>query len=265
MVKRPVVKYGRLLDKGVVSDDACGKLLLQVQELEQAARAGMGWTEQWYPLAEAKSGRIRLAVEYAPFAADDGPTQPDDLCIADNDSPDAEPPAAAAASATHRYGSICLQIIRATNAPKTVLGGKPDAYVTVKYESYAGQSSLRTCAIESDCNPEWHEDLVMRERVPLDLAQLQDKQMVIALNDGSSSSVIDGDPCVATTTLKVSDVLAKPGEFHLAMMAGCTLVVKAHFEESKAEPLAAVGSDWINGVVRKAWHVLGKAVDHKVR
>lgn len=277
------------MDKGLVSDDACGKLLLPVQELAQAAQAGMGWTEQWYPLTDANSGRIRLAVEYAPFVADNGPTstQQDELGTADgnchsqdeskSEAGSAGSAAACKPGADYRYGSLCLRIVRASNLPRTVLGGKPDAYVTASYQSFAGESCMRTSAVESDCNPEWHEDLVFRERLEQDRdrtswvldakdsALVQDKHIKIALNDGSSSSLIDGDPCVASTKLFVKDVLAKPGEFHLTMMEGCTLVVKAHFEESKAKPLAAVGSDWLNGVLRKAWQVFGKEIDGKVR
>ena len=250
----------QLMDKGLVADDECGKLTLHIAELAQAARAGMGWTEQWYPLTECASGRIRLAVEYAPFVADDGPSQADDLSL--SDTAGSELPAT---DSDCIYGSICLQIVRAFNAPKTVLGGKPDGYVSVRYTSYAGASSLRTSAVESDCNPEWHEDLVFRERLACDPALVEDKDMLVALNDGSTSSMMDGDPLVAAASLKLKDVLATPGEFQLDMGKGCSLVVKAHFEESKAEPLAAVGSDWLNGLVRKGWHVMCKEVDTRVR
>jgi hypothetical protein len=202
------------------------------------------------------------------LVADDGPSQADDLSLSDKAKADSAPPKPAASPAAHAdciYGSICLQIVRAFNAPKTVLGGKPDAYVSVKYASYAGASSVRTSAVESDCNPEWHEDLVFRERLACDRALVEDKDIVLALNDGSASSMMDGDPLVAVASLKLKDVLATPGEFQLEMGKGCSLVVKAHFEESKAEPLAAVGSDWLNGLVRKGWHVFCKAIDTKMR
>ena len=139
-----------------------------------------------------------------------------------------------------------------------MLGGKPDAYVTVSYTSCYGSSVLRTTAVEGDCNPEWHEDMVFREKVPTEEISRQfteDRDVTITLNDSSASSMMDGDPFVASTTLKVKQVFENPGEFTLKLPGKgketCTIFIKARFEASKAKPLGAVGSDWLNGILRK--------------
>ena len=235
----------QLMDKGVMSDEPCGKLVLSMAELAQAARAGSSLTEEWYNLADCKTGRIRLSVEYAPFVPDDGPTETDDQALekALQKSKQASEPIA-----SDMYGSLCLQIIKAAGIPKTLMGGKPNAYVTVSYASYAGSSTLRTSAPESDCNPEWNEEMVFREKIPKDKAQVEDKYIVVTLNDSSSSSLLDGDPFVASATLKLEQVLAKPGEFELKMKdkSGadvCLVVLRASFEktESYSESVAAIG------------------------
>jgi hypothetical protein len=246
----------QLMDKGVMSDEPCGKLVLPMAELAQAARAGSSLTEEWYNLADSKTGRIRLSVEYAPFVPDDGPTETDDQAFekALQRSKQASEPVA-----SDMYGSLCLQIIKAAGIPKTLMGGKPNAYVTVSYASYAGSSILRTSAPESDCNPEWNEDMVFREKIPKDNAKVEDKDIVVTLNDSSSSSLLDGDPFLASATLKLKQVLAKPGDFEVQMKdkSGadvCPVVLRASFEptECYSESVAAIGRCVIVVVVASA-------------
>lgn len=260
----------QLFDKGVMSDDPCGKMVLHIAELAQAARAGSSLTEEWYNLTDCKTGRIRLAVEYAPFVPDDGPTETDDHAGC-HIREQASHKNRQAPVASDVYGSLCLQMIKATGVPKTLMGGKPNAYVTVSYVSYVGSSTLRTSAPESDCNPEWHEDMVFREKLPTDKAQVEDKDILVTLNDSSSSSMLDGDPYVASAILKLKEVLAKPGEFELMMKdkSGkdvCPVVVKASFEQSEtySESVAAIGRCVLVVEVAKAacwrWRRAGSAV-----
>ncbi len=242
-----------VMDPGTLGDTACGKVVLNMTELAQAAAAGQGWMEEWYPLTNCKSGRIRLAIEYALFASADGP-----------DSLKTQAPPAAKVQDTHEYGNLCLQIIKASNCPLTSMCGKPSPYVSVTYVSEFGTCTNCTSVIKLECSPEWNEDIVFRDKVPTDPQSVPDKDITITLN-----------PAGASVTLKLKDVLSKPGNFILEMLPGknlknqgegaCTLLVKAYFKVKEAKVGAGVGSDWLNGALRKGWHAFPDELDAKIQ
>ncbi len=251
----------QLMDQGKMSDDPCGKFVLNVSELRQAADSGAGWREDWFPLTDCKTGRIKLAIEYARFVPDDGPTEIDRAM---------KKAAGPVVTKTHDYGQLVVQVTKGSGMPKTMFG-KPNPYVKIKYTSYAGLSNARTREINDDCNPEWDEYFTFRERVELDLEKQEDRDISIVVNDSSESRM--SNPVLGTATLKLKQVLAKPGEFTLEVKDAsgkqigdkCTVVVQANFEKVASDPIAAVGSDWLNGILRKCWIVLTDKIEEKVK
>ena len=250
----------QLMDKGKMSDDACGKLVVSVAELARAADSGAGWSEEWYPLVEAKSGRIKLALEYARFVPDEGPTKIDRAKDKKN--------APAAPKSPYEYGQLVLTIVNARGIPKSMMA-TPSPYVAAEYKSYAGVSKSRTGKIDDDINPDWHEDLIFRERIEIDQAKQQDQTIALEIKDSDSPL----GTLLGTATITLKQILAKPGEFKLEVKDSkmkqvgdkCTLTVQARFEKVQAETVAEVGSDWLNGVIRKGWRVLCNKIEDKVQ
>ena len=251
----------QLMDEGTVSDDPCGKFVLHVSELMQAADSGAGWREEWYPLTDCKTGRIKLAIEYARFVPDDGPTEIDRA---------KKKTAAPVMAKSHDYGQLVIHIVKGTGMPKTMFG-KPNPYIKVDYNSYAGLSNGRTREINDDCNPEWDEFFTFRDRVELDIQKQEDRDINFVVNDSSESRM--SNPVLGKATLKLKQVLSKPGEFTLEVndpsgkQIGdkCSVVVQVHFEKIASDPIAAVGSDWLNGIIRKGWVVLTDRIEEKVK
>lgn len=251
----------QLMDVGKVSDDKCGKFVLHINELAQLADSGAGWQERWYPLTDCASGRIKLAVEYARFVDDNGPTQ------IDRAKKKAEPKNTAPPKWV--FGQIVLQIKEAKGMPKTVFGGKPRCWCSIEYKSHAGVIKCRTPEVFDDCNPEWNEDLVMREKIDVDISKQEDKYITVVINDSSESRT----GALGSVTLKLKEIVAKPGVHTLPVKdkngkeiaKDATITISATFETIENSPEAAVGSDWLNGIIRKVWHVLTDKIEDKVK
>jgi Ca2+-dependent lipid-binding protein len=221
----------QLMDKGVVTDDPCGCLRLPVEYLARAAKGGIGWSEKWHPLTQAKSGRIKLAIEYAELVPDDGPTEMDK-------------PASKATPETPKeaeHGVVVLRIVEAQNVP-TSMFGKPSAYVTIDYENKLGAQRQRTRTIQSTCNPHFDEDFSFQ----VENTKETEEEFVLKLKDHTGLNVA----IVGEATLKLKEVLEyrSPRNYQLKL-GNASLVVQAHFETAKVEHLA-VGSDWLNGILR---------------
>lgn len=254
----------QLMDKDPLNaDDACGKFVLPIAELAQAAEAGAGWREDWFQLTNCKTGRIKIAIEYARLVPDDGPTQIDRA----NKKKVATP----AMPKEDDFGELVLQVVKASGMPKTMLGGKPNIYCNVSYPTYAGEARGATRQIENDCNPEWNEDFVFREKIKVDVSKQADKEITVLVNDGSESKM--GNPLLGKVTLKLKDVLAKPGEFKLDILDKngkqigdqATIIIQARFEKVASDPLAAVGSDWLNGILLKGWRAMTDKIEQTVK
>ena len=254
----------QLMDKDPLNaDDECGKLSLSMAELAEAAESGAGWREDWFALTNCKTGRIKIAIEYARLVPDDGPTQ--------IDRANKKKVEAIAVPKEDDFGEVVLQIVKATGMPKTMLGGKPNIYCNITYPTYVGEARGATRQIENDCNPEWNEDFVFREKIKVDVSKQADKEITILVNDGSESKMTN--PLLGKVTLKLKDVLAKPGEFKLEILDKNgkqigdkgTLFIQARFEKVASDPLAAVGSDWLNGVLLKGWRCMSDQIELTVK
>ena len=249
----------QLIDKGKMRDDACGKLVLSMAEFAKAADSGAGWSEEWYPLIECKSGRIKLALEYARFEPDEGPDKIDRA---------KDKKMVVAPKSPYKYGQLVITVLNARGLPKSMMS-TPSPYVAAEYKAYMGVSKGRTGKIDDDINPDWNEDIMFRERIEIDAAKQQDQTISLDIKDSDSPM----GTLLGTAKIQLKDILVKPGEFKLEVKDSkgkqigdkCTLTVQARFEVVGTDTVAEVGSDWFNGVVRKAWRVLVDKIELKVK
>ena len=93
----------------------------------------------------------------------------------------------------------------------------------------------------------------------MDRSKQEDKEISVTIksdNVGSNSTI-------GQAALKLKDVLDTPGTFTLK--AGeAQIIIQAYFESNKHETFASVGSDWLNGILRKLWHVLSHEIEAKI-
>jgi hypothetical protein len=249
-------------DTGFSNDTVCGKMELSASEILQSCENGSGWQEDWYQLLNCKSGRIKLAIEYGRCESDDGPREVDSV-LKNEDRTDS--------AKLFELGNIVIQVVKATGLPSSFTHGKPSTYVCVEFKSEIGVATGRTTVAGNDCNPEWHDEiLISNHRVPTDKSMIPDKDIKLTLRDNEGLGSVLGE-----VILKLKDVIAAtPGKqitIEIKDKAGkqigtkATLTVAAFFEKRPAEATVAVGGDWINGILRKAWIVLTDQIEEKVK
>jgi hypothetical protein len=248
-------------DSGLAKDTLVGSVDLNASEILQACESGCGWQEDWYKLINCKSGRIKLAIEYGRLEPDDGPTDVDRVAKRKAGPP---PPK------LFDFGNIVIQVVKANGLPSGMIQGKPSTYVAIECQTDAGVATGRTNVVENDLNPEWQEDIVLKDKIPTDKSKIVDKDIKIKLMDNEGVGTEMG-----LVTIKLTEVLASTPAKEITLQikdkngkqigTSATLTITASFEKIPPEATMAVGADWLNGILRKAWAVLTDQIELKVQ